>query len=258
MVARSGSKVQVTAVRAASGERIDFVNNAMGGVTSETVKRTNATVARQVTRTFDELNRMLTETLGPGRTTTWAYDKLGKATQVTSARSNATQLAFDPLNRLAQTVAPDTGTTGLSYTPWDDVATHTDAVSVQTSYVRNGFGEVIQETSPDRGTSIYYYDQAGDMTASIDGRGQRVDLVRDILGRVTSKTPVGLAGQAITYSYDAGGIGSYQKGRLTKVVDSSGTTLFQYDHHGYMLVKRQTIRVQPYSDHPYGIYDAPA
>jgi RHS repeat-associated protein len=233
---------QLTAMRAASGERIDYLYNAAGGVTSEITKRTNATTARSVTRTFDALNRMLTQTLGPNRTTTYAYDKVGNATQMVSARNNATQMAFDGLDRLVQSVAPDTGTSTSAYSVLDDVTAFTDAKSVATTYVRNGFGDMLQETSPDRGTSVYYYDAAGAMTAAIDGRGQRIDTVRDILGRVTKKTPVGRpVGEVITYSYDSGGIGSYQKGRLTKIVDGSGTTSFQYDHRGNMLVKRQAL-----------------
>jgi RHS repeat-associated protein len=233
---------QMTAIRAASGERIDYVNDAMGNVTAETTKRTNATVAKQVTRTFDSLGRMLTEVLGPGRSTGWTYDKEGNPTQVVTPRNNATVQAFDGLNRLVSAVAPDTGTTALTYTVLDDVKTHTDPISVQTTYVRNGFGDVIQEVSPDRGTSTFYYDAAGTMTARIDGRGQRIDYVRDILGRVVTTTPVGRpASEVVTYSYDAGGLGSYQKGRLAKLVDGSGTTTFQYDHRGNMLVKRQAI-----------------
>jgi RHS repeat-associated protein len=233
---------QLTALRAASGERIDYVYNAAGGVTSEITKRTTGTTARSVTRTFDALNRMLTQTLGPNRTTTWSYDKVGNATQMVSARNNATQMAFDGLDRLVQTVAPDTGTSTSAYSVLDDVTSFTDAKSVATTYVRNGFGDVLQETSPDRGTSIYYYDLAGAMTAAIDGQGQRIDYIRDILGRVTKKTPVGRpVGEVITYSYDAGGIGSYQKGRLTKFVDGSGTTSFQYDHRANMLLKRQAL-----------------
>jgi RHS repeat-associated protein len=233
---------QMTAVRAASGERIDFTYNAMSNVTGETVKRSNGTTARAITRTFDELGRMLTETLGTGRTTSWSYDKNGNATQIVSARSNATQAAFDPLNRLVSTVAPDTGTTSQTLDAWDNLSSFTDPVSVQTTFVRNGFGEVIQEVSPDRGTTVYYYDQAGDLVARTDGRGQRVDITRDILGRITSKVPLGRpTSETVTISWDANGLGSWQKGRLTKVVDGSGTTLFQYDHRGNMLTKRQAI-----------------
>jgi RHS repeat-associated protein len=108
--------------------------------------------------------------------------------------------------------------------------------------VRNGFGEVIREVSPDRGSSIYYYDAAGAMSAAIDGRGQRTDYARDVLGRMISATPVGRpASEVIAYSYDTGGFGSYQIGRLAKVTDGTGETRFEYDHRGNMLQRSQTV-----------------
>jgi RHS repeat-associated protein len=232
---------RMTALRATSGERIDYVYDAMNNVTSRAVKRGDLSVAASMTRTFDALGRMLTETFGPGRTKTWAYDKNGNATQIVSARNFATTFAFDPLNRLVSTVAPDTASTTLALNTQDKITSNTDPLSVATTFVRNGFGEVIQEVSPDRGSSTYYYDAGGTMTASIDGRGQRVDYTYDVLGRVLTKKPVALTAQNITYSYDAGGLGSYQVGQLTKIVDGSGTTLFQYDHRGNLLTKQQAI-----------------
>lgn len=233
---------RVTAISATSGERIVYVRNGMGGVTSETITRADTTVRSTITRTFDELNRMLTLTLGPGRIRSYQYDKGGNVTQVTGARSNATTFAFDGLNRLAGSVASDAGTTSNAYDVRDGRTSHTDTASVQTTFVRNGFGEAIQEVSPDRGTTVYYYDKAGDVTAAIDGRGQRIDYTRDILGRVTKKIAVGRsASETITYTWDASGVGSLLKGRLGRIVDGSGTTQFQYDFLGNILQKRQPI-----------------
>jgi RHS repeat-associated protein len=234
---------QLMAVRGANGDKTMFTRDAMGNVTAQTVKRANGSTARAVTRTFDALGRMLTETLGPSRTTRWQYDKVGNSTQITSARSYATTQAFDPLNRLVTAVAPDDGSSQTAYDALDRTSSFTDAKSVTTNFVRNGFGDVIREVSPDRGTSTYYYDSAGDMTASIDGRGQRIDYVRDALGRIKTKTPTGRpASETISYTYDTAAIaGSFGVGRLATVADGTGTTSFKYDHRGNMLIKRQTI-----------------
>jgi RHS repeat-associated protein len=232
---------RATSVSAASGERIDYTYDGASNVLSQTVKRSNGTTARQITRTFDALSRMLTETLGPNRTTAWEYDKNDNPVKVISARSNATTAAFDALDRLTETVAPDTGIVRQTLDAHDDAVAHKDAADVTTNFVRNGFGEVIQEVSPDRGTSRYTYDAAGQVLTATDGRGQVVTYTYDVLGRVLTKTPTGLTAQKITYTYDAGGLGSYQKGRLAKIVDASGTTLFNYDHRGNMLTKRQVV-----------------
>ncbi len=230
---------QLLEIASADGEKQTFAHDAMGNVTEQKIERADGVARSTIVRTFDSIGRMLTETLGPGRTTTWVYDKNGNPVRTTSPRSHATDMAFDPLNRLASTVAPDTGTTATQYNAIDAITGFTDAVSVQTTFVRNGFGEVVQEVSPDRGTSIHYYDAAGDLTATIDGRGQRIDYTRDILGRVTAKTPVARpSSEVITYSYDDGGVpGCACVGRLASMTDSSGTTSFGYDHRGNLTAK---------------------
>ena len=232
----------LASVRTASGERIDYTTNEMGGVLSETTKQADGTVRRTVSRTFDGLNRMLTLTLGENRTSTYAYDSSDNIVKTTTARGVSTTFAFDGINRLSSTISPAAGTTTETYNGNDYQLSHTDAIAVKTSYVRNGFGDIISEVSPDRGSITNYYDLAGDVTASIDGRGQRINYVRDVLGRILTKTPVNRpTSEIVTYSYDTGGIGSYQIGRLTKIVDGTGTTSFQYDHRGNLLTKRQAI-----------------
>lgn len=250
---------RVTAVRRADTEQIAYTYNAMSGVTAETVKRADGTTSREITRTFDKLGRLLTETLGVNRTKTWAYDSLGNVTMVTAARSNATVQAFDGLNRLMSTVAPDTGATSSTYDVRDNRTSFTDPKSVTTTFIRNGFGDVIREISPDRGTSTYYYDAAGDRIAEIDGRNQRVDITRDALGRITAKTPVGRPGsESIAYRYDTTAFpGSYGVGRLTKILYgpvAAPTTLptkFKYDHRGNVLIKAQTIGTTPSAELAY-------
>jgi RHS repeat-associated protein len=235
---------QVTALRSAlTGEKIVYTRDAMGNATLQSVKRIDGTTAREISRTFDGLGRLLTETLGTGRTTTWAYDKLSNIVSTTSARSFATTQAFNGLNQLVSSVAPDTGSSTSSYDAFDRATSFKDPKSVQTTFVRDGFGDVIQEVSPDRGTSTYYYDAAGAVIAAIDGRGQRVDIVRDALGRILSKTPVGRpASEVIQYGYDANLFsGSYGIGRLVSTVDGTGKTQFGYDHRGNVTIKRRKV-----------------
>ena len=240
---------QVTAIRIPNGDKITFTRDGMGNVTDQQATRGDGLLMREISRTFDGLGRLLTETLGAGRTSSVAYDKLGNITSVTSARSNATTMAFDGLNRLISSVAPDTGAQTTSYDLFDRPSSFTDPHAVQTTYVRDGFGDVIQEISPDRGTSTYYYDAAGGLTASIDGRGQRIDYVRDALGRVLTKTPAGRpATEVVRYGYDVGvsGTGSYGIGRLFSAIEGVlgapvGKTQFIYDHRGNVLTKRRVI-----------------
>lgn len=140
------------------------------------------------------------------------------------------------------TVAPDGGTAAQAFDARDNLTSNTDPKSVTTQLVRNGFGEVIQEVSPDRGTSTYWYDAAGEMIKSTDGRGQEVTYTRDYLGRITQKVPTGLSGEAVSYTWDTGGLsGSYTIGRVGAITDASGTTQFQYDHRGNLAVQQQAL-----------------
>ncbi len=230
------------AIRSTSGDRIDITYDAMSNVTAQTIKRSNGSSAASISRTFDALGRMVTEATGADRTRRWAYDKVGNATTVTSARSTATQQAFDALDRLVSKIAPDSGVATTSFDQKDNEVSFKDAKGVQTNFVRNGFGEVIQEISPDRGTSIFYYDQAGGRVSEIDGRGQRIDYQRDALGRIVKATPVGRSASEIsTYIWDAAPLGGYGKGRLASVTDGTGITRFKYNHRGKLWVKQQAI-----------------
>ena len=227
-------------VVASNGERIDYGHDAMGNVTSQTVKRTNGTAASTITQTFDAMGRLLTETLGPGRKWAYAYDKASNLTKVTTPKNQSTAMSFDALDRLIADTRPDGGAPILAYDLRDGVTSYGDPIGVQTTFVRSGFGEVIQEVSPERGTSTYYYDTAGRRTAGIDGRGQRTDYSYDLAGRLLSATPT--AAEAITYEWDVAALtGSFAKGRLARIVNGTTTIEFAYDHRGNVTAKRQRI-----------------
>ncbi len=237
---------RVLASRSLDGERIDFTYDRQGNVVSQTVKRSNGSVTQSMQQSFDALGRLLSTTLGVGRPQRFQYDKEGNVTTLTDPRDLTSTLGLDALGRLISSTHPDGGVEASTYNKRDEAVSFTDAIDVTTTFVRNGFGEVIREVSPDRGTSTYYYDAAGRMTAEIDGRGQRIDYGYDIAGRLLSKTPVGRpASETVLYAYDGtgsgGGLGGYQTGRLTSVIDGSGLTRFGYDHRGNLIERQQVL-----------------
>lgn len=233
---------RLTDITAPTGEKIAFTYDAMGNVTRQRTTDSTSAQRADISRTFDELGRMITQTLGPGRTWQFSYDNQDNPTRTTSARNFATDQAFDGLARLIRTVHPDTGEDEFGYNQNDDLTTFTDPLDVATGFTYNGFGQVIREVSPDRGTTVYRYTSGGDFESVLDARGQQIDYTHDILGRVTSRTPVGLAAQAVAYTYDIAAIGgSYGVGRLARIDDGSGSTRFQYDHRGNMVQRKQTI-----------------
>ncbi|MEM7665647.1 MAG: polymorphic toxin type 8 domain-containing protein [Pseudomonadota bacterium] len=234
---------RLIAMLADSGEQWEYTYDTMGNVERETVTRSDGSTARHVRRQFDELGRLMRETVGTRTPSRWGYDRVSNIISEADPNGFVTTASFDALDRVVSTVAPDGGTISSTYDAQNNPVDFTDPVSVTTQFVHNGFGEVIQEASPDRGTSTYVYDSAGRMVQSIDGRGQIVDYTRDILGRITRIEPVGKpASEAIAYQWDAGGMsGSYAVGRLGRVTDASGRTRFKYDHRGNVTVKEQPV-----------------
>lgn len=106
-----------------------------------------------------------------------------------------------------------------------------------TTYVHDGFDNLIQESSPDVGTTTHLYDAAGNRIQSTDARGVVVQNIYDALNRRTSVIYPGSTSENAKFVYDAGTNG---KGQLTSMTDPSGTTTWTYDHRGNVLSESRT------------------
>ncbi len=98
-------------------------------------------------------------------------------------------------------------------------------------------GRKIEMDDPDMGHWEYEYDAAGNLTNQIDGKGQAIGFKYDALGRLLRKVyPIGSGMSNIKYFYDIyeGETGPLNNslGKLTKVIDASGTNLYFYNNMG--------------------------
>ena len=227
---------RLVAIRDTTGARIEYSYDAMGNRTTDQTKDPAGVATRTVTRTFDDVGRMLTEVLGAGRTRAFGYDLNDNITLLKDARNQDTTVAFDALDRATNEVDPLQNSTATAYNQRDELVSFADRIGVATTFVRNGFGDIIQEVSPDRGTSIYRYNAAGILIEVTDGRGQKVTYNRDMLGRLTSKVPDGFPDETVTYVWDTARIG-----QLTSMSDASGITSFGYDVRGNIASKTVSI-----------------
>src|SRR5919109_4160188 len=73
-----------------------------------------------------------------------------------------------------------------------------DPLNLQTTYVRNGFGEVIRQTSPDTGITDYVREARGLITQMTDARGIVTQYAYDDAGRRTAKTFPTAPGENVT------------------------------------------------------------
>jgi len=82
-------------------------------------------------------------------------------------RSNVYAYAYDGLSRLIRETDEEGAQVNYGLNAQDQVASYSDPRNLVTSYVRNGFGEVIQKVSPDTGTMTYVREARGLITPPV-------------------------------------------------------------------------------------------
>ncbi|WP_348637297.1 RHS repeat-associated core domain-containing protein [Caulobacter sp. NIBR1757] len=238
---------RLTGIENDRGQTQVFVNNGLGQPTSAQVKDAGATVTRSSTFAYDELGRLL-QSIGAGsQTTAFAYDKLSNLTQITDARGKIYGSSFDPLNRLITTTNPDSQTNEQTFNGQDDLTAFEDGRGLVTSRKVDGFGRTIQETSPDRGTLTYWYDNRDNVTKIVDGDGVETVFTYDDADRRLSASFTGASGENVTYGYDSTSGGNKGVGRLTSVDDEPGSSAFTYDAQGRLTLDAKVIQGQSYA-----------
>lgn len=198
-------------------------------------------------RVYDLLGRLETTADASSNPTDYTRDGNGNPTTITDALGRVTSHQYDPLNRLARTVQDVGGIaaqTVATFDPLDHIIQLTDPKGLQTQYSYNALGDLLQLDSPDTGTATYGYDSGGNRTAQTDARGQASTYSYDALNRLTSVSFTGAPAMDVTYQYDTvasacGGGETFALGRLTGIVDASGSTSYCYDRYGQVARKVQ-------------------
>lgn len=118
--------------------------------------------------------------------------------------------------------------TAYAYDDGDNLTAYEDERELVTTFVYNGFGEVVQEVSPDRGTWSYSYDLRGLVTSVTDGRGVVSNYAYDDSGRIVSLTFPSQPALDQTYTYHTASEAPWNFARLASVEDQAGTTEFEF------------------------------
>jgi RHS repeat-associated protein len=131
---------------------------------------------------------------------------------------------------MKQFAKPEDILTSYEYDTHDNLIVATEGNSNMTQNFYDDFGRLNQTISPDTGKTEYLYDEGGNLIQKTDNIGTTVTYAYDGLNRLTSVAFPDL-GQNITYSYNdpssSSGIG-----RLTGMIDPSGSYSFHYDSQG--------------------------
>jgi RHS repeat-associated protein len=219
------------------GNHIDYAYDVKGNRTGESTYDPSATLVRDVTLAYDIRNHVASINAA-GSLTQHVHDALGNLVEEIDPNYNpATVHDVDPLNRLSETVDALSGITTYDYDVNDRLQEVTAPSNATTTYVYDDLGNVLSVTSPDTGTTTYTYDEAGNLLTQTDANSVTVEYEYDALNRPTTISYPNSALNA-TMTYDEG---TNQKGRLTTMVDGSGTTTSSYDVFGNLAQKSKVI-----------------
>jgi YD repeat-containing protein len=235
---------RLTRVEDNLGNAIVYGYDSESNKTREEIRDSGEVVRKYLDFEYDEGNR-LKKIINPDSTyTEFDYDGNGNRTSMRDPRGNTTDYEYDELNRLiemSQYIPPFyTIQTTYSYDAHDNLSSIEDGNTNVTHYTYDDFGRVTVVTSPDTGTTTYRHDEAGNLTEKTDARDITVTYTYDHLNRLAS---IGLpdTGAIIShFSYDSPFV-SHGKGRLTGMLDQSGTYSYHYGPRGTLIKEVKTI-----------------
>lgn len=239
---------RLTGIADNAGNTISYTLNAVGDRTKEDTRDPNGALARTLGRTYNTLGQLQVQTDAYGRSTAYTYDANGNLDQTTDALGRKVDNSVDPLDRLASSLQDMTGVaaeTKFAYDALDQLTKVTDPKGLQTLYSYTALGDLTQLNSPDTGITAYLYDSAGNRTRQTDARGKIANYAYDALNRLTTVAYPTEAALDTTYTWDVAQAGcpsgeTYSKGRLAKIADGSGTTVYCHDRFGNLVRKMQT------------------
>jgi RHS repeat-associated protein len=170
--------------------------------------------------------------------TNYGYDVGGKMTSMSEPNGQAHGYQYNAFGELSVHQPPNpngSGTTGqvvYGRNGQGAITSVTDTRGLTTGYGITGTGDTMSLASPDTNNTSSQFDEAGNRTSYTDGRGVTVSTTYDKLNRPTQ---VNYGDAVVTLGYDAG----YGAGKLTSVVDTSGSTAWTFDKLGNVTSKSQ-------------------
>ena len=235
------------------GNYIRYSYDTEGNRTREEIHDAAGTLAKYTDFTFDEFDRLDQVIYPDNLFEGYTWDQNDNLLTTTDAAGRTVSRDYDPINRLKRITQPGDVTTAYGYDSNDNLTTVTDAEDHVTVFTFSDLGRTLSENSPDAGMTTFTYDEAGNLSSKTDANGITVHYTYDILNRLTSITYPD-TGQNVAYSYDAG---TYGKGRLTGMTDSSGSYTYTYDSGGNLVTEKRAsegmIYTTSYAYDPTGI-----
>jgi RHS repeat-associated protein len=203
--------------------------------------------------TYDVHNRLATveHPVPAGSRVRYAYDADGllASLQDETHTSPNTRYSYDALHRLSavrQTLAGSPGgqaVTTYTYDVLDNLASVIDPNGNTTTFGYDDFHRLVRQGSPVTGATVYEYDPAGNLVRTTDARGAVTQRTHDAANRMLESTSqlAGAETETVRYEYDDSTAGRYAKGRLSRMIDPSGSTAYAYDRRGLLKNESRSI-----------------
>ena len=189
---------------------------------------------------YDTLGRRTKETDALGKSTTYTYDDNGGVSTRTDALNRVTGYGYDELSRQTGVVDAAGGTVNTGYDADGRVASVTDPLNHTTSYQYDLAGRRTRTVSPDTGTTVYTYNVDGSLHTKTDAKNVTATYVYDTAGRVTGITFPDSADN-VTYEYGSSSADAGDRGRLVRMTDATGATVYHYDVMGRVISEVETV-----------------
>ncbi|MES2801344.1 MAG: RHS repeat-associated core domain-containing protein [Bdellovibrionota bacterium] len=235
-----------------AGNKIVYTLNGDGKVIKEEIKDSSGTPKKTLAFTFNNLSQLTAiknaeAQLGGAATASMTYDSEGNLETTTDGLSRQSRRELDTLRRIKKLTQDVTGlfpqVVNQKHDTLGKVTEVKDPKNLDTDYIHNGFGGLDQVDSPDSGSTGYLYNSLGQVIEKTNGNGVVEMYTYDVLGRLKTRN---YQGDDIdeTYTYDVSqsdcvsGEG-HGIGRLTRVVDGSGSTNFCHNSYGDLVRKVQ-------------------
>ncbi len=249
------SRVEVTYTQAGwlktliqNGVRTEFEHDALGQIILTRVIKDGQGL--ETLSTYDAVGQKISETDPLGRVTRYEYDAVGRLTRTTYADGTSSSTLYNSAGKaIAQTDALGR-TTQHEYDALDRLTAVIDATNQRIEYRYDEMGNLVAQTDANGRVTRYEYDGLGRKTAMIRPMGERSAVEYDQGGRAVKTTDFN--GEVITYNYDVQNRlvskTLQQEGITTRftytadghqetVIDSRGTTHFQYNPLGQLLTR---------------------
>ena len=233
--------------RSSAGGKIAYDYDLLGNVIAADFQSTGGASQADFTYTYDELGRLRSLLGGAGDAMLLAYDRSNRLTTETDGLGRTWLTAFDPLDRVISVTDPDTDVEEQIWSTAGHVSAFEDGRSLVTSFVRNGFGEVIREVSPDRGTTDYWYDDAGRLTKVLTAAGRDTRYTYDDAGRLLTRTFPNESALDLSFTYDSVAGGNPGIGELTGISGNVSGRSYTYNLFGEMTGESWSIDAQTYN-----------